>query len=205
MNANQDFSSLKRKVYFDYHQDGILDIVAAAVLLGFGSFMVTKNVVFLGVGVFVALFYTLLKQRITIPRFGYVRFEPQQKTLTQSLILMGIGVLVLFAFFVGRPYLDRIASPDMEALALQYHMVPLSALLFAFPCLIAATLLNQKRFYLYALLLVVLPAVGALANIETFVPILVSGITILIYGILLMSKFMRKYPAEGKAGEDVYG
>ena len=202
MNTNQDFNSLKRKVYLDYHQDGILDIVASTVLLGFGSFMMTKNVVFLGAGVFVALFYTLLKQQITIPRFGYVRFEPKEKSLAQSLVLLGIGVLVLFGFFAGRPYLSQASSPEMEALAQQYHMVPLSALLFALPALVVAVLMNQKRFYLYALLLVVLPALGALVNIETFIPILVSGGVILTFGALLLSKFMRKYPTADKAGEN---
>ena len=203
MNTNQDFNSLKRKVYLDYHQDGILDIAASTVLLGFGAFMMTKSVVFLSAGAFVALFYALLKQQITIPRFGYVRFEPKEKTLTQNAVLVGIGVLVLFAFFAGRPYLGR--TPEMEALAQQYHMVPLSALLFALPALVVAVLMNQKRFYLYALLLVALPALGALVNLETFVPILVSGVVILTFGALLLGKFVRKYPAAEKDGENDNG
>ena len=45
--STQDFGPLKRKIYLAYHQDGILDLVAGSVVVGFGTFMLTDNIAFL--------------------------------------------------------------------------------------------------------------------------------------------------------------
>lgn len=196
MSTTKDFDTLKRKVYLAYHRDGILDLTAAVVLLGFGTFMLTGSVVFLSMGAIFATLYTLMKQRITIPRFGYVRFEPQEKTRTQYWLLLGLGVLVLLAFLAGG-IIQGSTSPEMQALKQQYHMVPLSAMLFGLPALAAAAFLGLKRFYLYALLAVGLPALGAWMDIETYLPILAIGFVMLAVGIGLLSSFLNKYPGGG--------
>ena len=196
MSTTKDFDTLKRKVYLAYHQDGILDLTAAVVLLGFGTFMLTGSVVFLTMGAIFATLYTLMKNRITIPRFGYVRFEPQEKTMMQYWFLLGLGVLVFLAFLAGRTF-QGITSPEWQALKQQYHMVPLSGMLFGLPALAAAVFLGLKRFYLYALLTVGLPALGGWQNIETYIPILAVGFVMLAVGIGLLSSFLKKYPGGG--------
>lgn len=202
MEATKDFETLKRKVYLAYHQDGILDLTAATVLLGFSIFMATDNVVFLGVGAIFAAQYTLMKQRITIPRFGYVRFISPQKALTQNWMLMGLGVLVLFVVFALNFFLsNRLSSPEIQTWIQQYHMVPLSAILFGLPALAAAIFLGLKRFYLYAILTVTLPALGAWLNSETFIPILLTGLVVLIFGTGLLFSFLKQHPLNDEAGE----
>lgn len=196
MSTTKDLDTLKRKVYLAYHQDGILDLTTAVVLLGFGTFMLTGSVVFLTMGAIFATLYTLLKNRITIPRFGYVRFEPQEKTVVQYWFLLGLGVLVLVAFLAGNIFQSN-NSPEAQALAQQYHMVPLSAMLFGLPALAAAAFLGLKRFYLYTLLAVGLPALGGWLNIETYIPILAIGFVMLAVGIGLLSSFLKKYPGGG--------
>jgi len=196
MSTTKDFDTLRRKVYLAYHQDGILDLTAAVVLLGFGTFMLTGSVVFLTMGAIFATLYTLMKNRITIPRFGYVRFEPQEKTMTQYWFLLGLGVLVLLAFLAGNIFQSNNSS-EIQALKQQYHMVPLSAMLFGLPSLAAAAFLGLKRFYLYALLTVGLPALGGWLNIETYIPILAVGFVMLAVGIGLLSSFLKKYPGGG--------
>ena len=196
MSTTKDFDTLKRKVYLAYHRDGILDITAAVVLLGFGTFMLTGSVVFLAMGAIFASLYTTLKNQITIPRFGYVRFEPKEKTMVQYLLLLGLGVLVLLAFLAGNIFQSS-NSTEMQALTQQYHMVPLSGMLFGLPALAAAVFLGLKRFYLYALLTVGLPAFGGWQNIETYIPILAIGFVMLAVGIGLLSSFLKKYPGGG--------
>jgi hypothetical protein len=194
MNTTNELDTLKHKIYLAYHQDGILDLAAAAVLLGFGTFMATNSVVFLILGGIFASQYVLMKQRITIPRFGYVRFEPQEKTISKLWFLMGFGVLVLLAFIALSIFINnRPGSPEMQSWMQRYHMIPYSAMLFGLPALAAAVFLGLKRFYLYALLAVVLPALGAWLNIETFIPILATGLVLLIFGIALLSSFLKKY------------
>ena len=196
MSTTKDFDTLKRKVYLAYHQDGILDLTAAVVLLGFGTFMLTGSVVFLSMGAIFAALYTLIKNRITVPRFGYVRFEPQEKTVAKYWFLFGFGLLVLLAFLAGSIFQSN-SPTELQALKQQYHMVPLSGMLFGLPALAAAVFLGLKRFYLYAFLTVGFPALGGWLDIETYIPILAVGFVMLAVGIGLLSSFLKKYPGGG--------
>jgi hypothetical protein len=206
MSTTNEFDTLKRKIYFAYHQDGILDITAATVLLGFGTFMATDNVIFLILGAIFAAQYVMMKQRITIPRFGYVRLEPREKTLTKLSLLAGLGVLVLLVFIGLSTLLGNVPSSlDMQAWMRRYHMILYSGVLFGLPALAAAVFLGLNRFYLYALLTVGLPALGAWLNIETFIPILATGFVLLAYGIVLLSSFLKKYSINDNESSSVNG
>lgn len=206
MSTTKDFNPIKRKLYLAYHQDGILDMVAGATVLGFGTFMLTTNVVFLILGAIAASQYILLKQRITIPRFGYVRFISEKKSMKQATMLLGIGVFVLLLFFLLPLLMDsQPTSSEIQAWLQRYHMVPLSGLLFGLPALVAAIFLGLKRFYLYAILAVGLPALGAWLNIETFIPIIATGLVIVAIGIWLLADFMKKHPVTDEAGDHANG
>ena len=205
MSTTKEFNTLKQKVYFAYHQDGILDLVVGSVVLGFGTFMLTDNIAFLIFGWMAMMMYMLIKQRITIPRFGYVRFESEKKTFRKGLIGVVIGVLVLLFFVLLKFVIDRQpASPETQAWIQRYHMVPLSAMLFGLPALGAAIFLGLKRFYLYALLAAGLPVLGVWLNIETYVPIVTTGLIILAFGIVLLINFLKKYPLNLES-EDAHG
>ena len=205
MSTTSEFNNLKRKVYLAYHQDGILDLVAGSVVLGFGTFMLTDNIAFLMAGWFMMMMYIFLKNCITVPRFGYVRIDSEKKALMRSWISVGIGVLVLLLFFLLPIFLRRSpTSPETEALIRRYHMVPLSTMLFGLPALGAAIFLGLKRFYLYALLAAGLPLLGAMVNIETYIPIVTTGAVIIAYGAFLLVNFLKKYPLNTE-GEDASG
>jgi hypothetical protein len=198
----QNFGPLKRKIYLAYHQDGILDLVAGSVVLGFGLNMLTDNIVFLMIGWLAMMLYVLIKQRVTVPRFGFVRFESQKKTLQKAWVSVGIGVLFVAFFLTLNIFVSRQpTSPETQAWIQRYHMVPLSAMLFGLPALAAAIILGLKRFYLYALLALGLPLLGALSNIETYIPIVTTGAVIILFGTFLLVNFLQKYPLEVE-GED---
>ena len=120
--------------------------------------------------------------------------------------LMGLGVLILLVVvalnFVLR---SRPGSPEMQTWMQQYHMIPYSAMLFGLPALVAAAFLGLKRFYLYALLAVGLPALGAWLKIETFIPILATGLVLLAFGIGLLIGFLKKYSVNDKRSRGVNG
>jgi hypothetical protein len=200
---NKNLDNLRRKVYLSYHQDGILDLVAATVLLGFSAFMATKNVIFLVLGMLFSAQYILMKQSITIPRLGFVRFDSEKKSMLQGWLFVGIGVLVMFLFYSAQTYSrSNPAPPNIQEMLQRYHMVPLSAMLFGLPTLAAAIFFGLKRFYLYALLAVGLPALGAWLEIKTFIPIMSIGLLMLAIGLWLLGTFIRKYPLNQKDGSD---
>jgi len=92
----------------------------------------------------------------------------------------------------------------MGAWIQRYHMIPLSAMLFGLPALAAAIFLGLRRFYLYVFLAVSLPAIGAWLNIETYIPIVTTGLIILVFGVILLTNFLKKYPLDAE-GEDANG
>jgi hypothetical protein len=203
--STQDFDPLKRKVYLAYHQDGILDLVAGSVVLGFGLNMLTDNIVFLMIGWLAMMLYVLIKQRVTVPRFGYVRFESEKVTIKKAWISVGIGVLLVLFFLTLNIFVSRKpTSPDTLAWIQRYHMVPLSTMLFGLPALAAAIFLGLKRFYLYALLAAGLPLVGAWLNVETYIPIVTIGGVMIAFGVVLLASFLQKYPLKVE-GEDANG
>jgi hypothetical protein len=151
------------------------------------------------------MLYFLIKQRITVPRFGFVRIESEKKTRQKAWVSVGIGVLFVAFFLTLNIFVSRQpTSPEMQAWIQRYHMVPLSAMLFGLPTLAAAIFLGLKRFYLYALLAVGLPLIGAWLNIETYIPIVTTGAIMVAYGAFLLVNFLRKYPLNPE-GEDSNG
>jgi hypothetical protein len=205
MSTTKEFDPLKRKVYLAYHQDGILDLVAGSVVFGFGLNMLTGNIVFLMLGWLAMMLYVLIKQRITFPRFGYVRFESEKVTIKKAWISVGIGVLLVLFFLTLNIFVSRKpTSPDTLAWIQRYHMVPLSTMLFGLPALAAAIFLGLKRFYLYALLAAGLPLVGAWLNVETYIPIVTIGGVMIAFGVVLLASFLQKYPLKVE-GEDANG
>lgn len=198
----QDFAPLKRKIYLAYHQDGILDLSAGFVVLGFGVLMLTDNIAFLMAGwLFIPMYY-LLKKRITIPRFGYVRIDSEQKARVRAWAAVGAGVLFVFFFAVLNIFVSRgpASSEGILAWIRRYDMILLSAMIFGLPALVAAIFLGSRRFYLYALLTFALPAAGAWLNLAEYLPIITLGLIAVVFGAVLLFNFLRKYPldAEGE-------
>ena len=203
MNKNSDFEKLQRRVFLAYQQDGILDLLVGINATGFALFMLTDSVIFMSIGAMSAILYILLKQRITIPRFGYVDFGRDRTVSRRLTILVGIGVLVFITFLAGAVLPRMNPSPVTKALLDQYHMVIISGMVFGLPCAIVALLLGPRRFYLYALLAVGLPALGGFLGTETYLPMLTLGLLVTAAGIWLLAKFMQRYPLDEEAGSSV--
>jgi hypothetical protein len=203
MNTSSDIRKLQRKIYFSYHQDGIIDLVIGCGAIGFSIFMATELVALLILSWLPMLVYLPLKNTITVPRFGYVNFTSHKTSVLRLALLAGVGVLALL-FFVALTTLTRgdSISLELEAWLQRYHMAVLGGL-FAIVATFVAALLGLKRFYLYGVLAVGLPALGGLLNLHTFIPVMTVGAIVAMSGCWLLVRFIRRYSAEEGEGSNV--
>ena len=198
----RDKSGLKgvaRQAYLSYHQDGIIDIIVGIGIIGFGLMMLTGSVVFGFLTWMPTLFYVPLKNQITIPRFGYVRFtgEQEQRRKLFMVALIGVMTLSLFTGIVVFMIFDSWPFSLRELLS-EYIMLILSGF-FTLAALAAAVFTGLWRFIGYALIGIAITIIGIQLSVPDPYYVILIGIIILLAGLGLLIRFLREYP---KSDED---
>jgi hypothetical protein len=194
MSKNSDFKDLTSQVYMSYHQDGIIDMMLGAGVTGFGLRMFFDSPALIVLSWMPFLLYMPLKNHITAPRFGYVRFTGEEETRRKNtrLSLLGILVFVLLLGLVLLLVYGRMA-PEVRDFFGQNGILllgGLAALILAG----AAVVTGLKRFYLYAALTLLFNIGGVLLPVNEGLMTVLLGLTILAIGIWLLSRFLRAYP-----------
>jgi hypothetical protein len=191
MSQEQDFIKLQHKTYQDYHQDGLIDIIIGLGFIGFGLNMAFDNYAFLFMGWLPIIFYVPIKNRLTVPRIGYVKFHASNKIVYGLVITILLVIMAgLFIFFIGGP---NIISEEMQDWLRKYYMLILG--IVAALCFLGAGLLTKiTRLYGYALLLLVTFAAGTWLDVHPAVYVIFTGLLIEANGIWHMIRFLRKYP-----------
>ena len=191
MSQEQDFKKLRQKTYQSNHQDGLIDIIIGLAIIGFGLNMAFDNAVFSFMGWLPIIFYVPFKNRLTVPRIGYVKFSASNK-IVFGLVLGGLLVLLLGVIvFVlsGR----NAFSLDLQEWLRQYYMLLFGGV--AALCFLGAGLLTGiTRFYVYAFLFLLIFAVGSLFNLHPSWYVLFTGSLIEAVGLWMMVRFLRMYP-----------
>ena len=185
---------LMQKLYLAYHQDGILDLVIGVILLLFAAVMLYDQVVFIGTIGIPAILYFPLKQRITYPRLGYIRFDPEEEQQRKYVVLLALGVvtfvgLVVFNFLVGD------LPEDMLNVLRTNDILILGILLGLFLGGVAAFLKN-RRFYLYAGIAVLLVWSAHFLGFRAGIAVTVLGAAVEATGVYVLQRFLKKYPVE---------
>ena len=194
MPQNDELKKLSRKAYLSYHQDGLIDILVGTVILGFGLMILTGNVIFNLLAWLSVIFYVPLKNRITVPRFGYVQFTPEHVQRMRLIIAIAVG-LVAFVFALGLVVFsvyDRL--PSMVELLLGGDGMVLIGGLFALMMLTAGLITRLDRLFVYAGLALLIVPGGAVLGIEPEIRVVFLGALILAIGLILMARFLRAYP-----------
>jgi len=189
MSQEQDFKKLQQRTYQSYHQDGLIDIIIGLAMIGFGLMLAFDSSVFIFMSWMPIIFYVPFKNRITVPRIGYVKFSSSNLRLAMAL---GTGLLVML-FIVGL-YLfavsDNISFQVREWLGQYLWLGGLVAVCF----LGTALLTGITRFYAYAGLILLIFSVGTWLAIQPFFIVITSGLLIEITGVWLLVRFLVKYP-----------
>lgn len=106
MSQEQDFKKLQQRTYASYHQDGLIDIIIGWAIIGFGLNMALDNSAFLFISWLPIILYVPLKNRITVPRIGYVKFS------SSNSLILGIVLAVLMVLLLGI-FILLIVGPDL--------------------------------------------------------------------------------------------
>ena len=202
MSQEMDFKKLQQRTYESYHQDGLIDIIFGLGFIGFGLNMALDNSAFLFMGWMPIIFYVPFKNRITVPRIGYVKFSTSN---TKMFIGVAVAVL-LFIFLLGTiVYLvggsDNLSPQLTDWLTWfrQYHMLVIGSIA-ALCCAGAALLTGIRRLYAYAALIVGIFAAGSWLGVNPLIYVLTTGLLIEAVGIWLLIRFLRKYPIASEKG-----
>jgi hypothetical protein len=170
-----------------FFEDGLWDVVLGLFLLAWG-FAILFDLGWLPAVAFIVSFYLALglKKRITYPRTGYARPAEQRKQRSRAVIagvttsLLGVMVLVL------------VITGGMPQFLRDYF-----ELLFGTMLAIVVGLVGYwwgiVRWYYYAGLVFVFAAVNQWLGLSFDLSFIIPGAVILLCGLLIFVRFLRKY------------
>jgi hypothetical protein len=196
MSQHAEFRQLARNVYVSYHQDGLIDLIIGWGTLAYGLNLAFDASAFSLLGLVGIFSYVPLKNRITVPRFGYVKFDSEHGGLGRAVAAF-VALFVLVAMLLGIAAFLLSGSSTLPPGLTWIRENPslLYALLGMIGFGLAGLITGIQRLFIYALLSPFLLVGGQVLGIRESGPILLVGSTILVTGVVLLIRFLRKYPA----------
>ncbi|MEJ2303531.1 MAG: hypothetical protein P8Y14_18555 [Anaerolineales bacterium] len=186
--------NLRQKLLMVYHNDGILDMVVGITVVMLAIVMAFEAMAFIGLIGIPLVLYIPIKERLSIPRIGFIRFEAEDVTRKRMAIfvLLGMGTFVVFSLL----FLLRVrASPGLIEL-LRNNLVLIFALFLGGTLFAAAHILNNARFFVYALLSLGLVLGANFIGLRVWVPVALVGLLMEASGIYKLVNFLQEYPLE---------
>ena len=198
MTSRQPINQLNRQAYQEYHQDGIIDILVGASLFGFALWLQLDIPLFAFVCWLSVSSYKSLKNKLTIPRYGFVRFEEDYKQLILGTIAAGI---VLALLLVARFLIVEGSYPQSNlAVFLRKNHPYLMSSIGAVLLLAFGLWRGLSRFKIYGLLFLGLLVGFFLVDIPGQIALFSAGGAIFVIGCYLLITFLRKHPLEEESG-----
>jgi hypothetical protein len=192
-----NLKEIERKIYTSYHQDGLLDVCIALVVLSFGISMVL-DMPWLG-GTFAVVgitLYTAAKKTLIFPRAGFVKFA-QYQYRAKALISITVGVFSFFALLgvVVFMQFEGGGTPIWLLFLIENYMLVIGISVAALFCTLGYTF-KIGRMYLYALLTLVMFVTGYFLSYPLHYYLTLLGTVILFFGLAILIRFIRRYPLQ---------
>jgi len=183
-----------------YSQDGIWDIYAGLLLAGLGINMVTNSTLWLIVLMALAVIAVSVRKYIVSPRLSQITFTAAEQARARKSKTIGVIILVvLLALGAGYVVLSQRGNlPQSVDTWLKSNSLLAFGGLIALILAIVAFITAAKRFYLYAVLTFAVFAYGQSSSTPDKVgfgtAIALAGGVIIAWGLILLFRFLRKYP-----------
>lgn len=207
MTQEMNLKELERKAWTAYFDDGLLDITVGLFVLAFGIGMTTRYTYLTALSWMVIFFFAAAKKAITLPRVGLVKFSPEREKRMKNetsffVIFFSITALVGLVFFIA----IAMGTPQSVKTLLGKLALVAYELIIAMAICLVAYWKQIRRFYAYAAILLAVLLVGHFMGTDQYwlgaYQFAATGTVMLIVGLIVLVKFLRKYPSR-EGGEYV--
>jgi len=198
-----DLKKVEKQTYRFTFTDGLYDMAYGSLLFFIAIAPILREILYPSYILFMVLppsLILLLGGRfITAPRIGIVKFNQNR---TKSRKKIGLLIAILFPITVVMVVLTYLGLYNIKVGG---YIVPVGAGVFVIILLsLIAYILDYPHFYLYAVSIGLgIPLAAVLKPIfgeplHYLISFGISGTLILIYGIITLIKFIKKYPIPGE-------
>ena len=191
MSQASDFKALTRRAYLAYHQDGIIDLMIGWMAFSFGVCLALKAPFNALLAWLPLLAYIPIKNALTVPRLGYGQFEQENEQIGRKRLdaILAVLLSVLILAIAGLV----LAVPN-EMTALGEDGILIYAAIVTLLLLIAGLLSGIRRLIAYGLLCILLAIACALASLPDTLMFIALGLVIMFVGVILLARFLHKFP-----------
>jgi len=189
MARDVDLKEIERKAYMSYFQDGLWDTLIGIFLLVWGIGILTDTAGLTGVYFLPTMWIILsLKKRLAYPRIGHVKMAQEKKTLSWLAIA---GVVTLLIAIVAYVLTISGNTPNL----LKDNFLFLFGVVNAIVVCVIAYWWKVNRWYAYAAIIVAGVASHQWLEISNPFSFIIPGSVILLSGLVVLIRFLRKYPS----------
>lgn len=186
-----DLKEIESRAYGTRSDNGLLDIVIGAGLLGYG---LLAHIGAYLVPSYCMLIAVLLRRFVVIPRVGSVRFSAGRRARERAgLLLVALLVLIPIPAGLALFFADRL--PAWTGVVATHPTLVLG-LFIALALAAVAWAKSAGRFYVFAIMALLNSAGAQVFGQSHIVPMTATGAPILVVGIILMTRFVMRNPVQ---------
>jgi len=191
-----NLKELEKSLYGKFQEDGIWDLFLGLFLIADGLLMEfsTSSYIAIVAGCMVPFVYGM-KKKITEPRLGIVKFSKARKE-KEKISYLGVIVVLLLVGMLSTLMIFQISPQTGSESFFVAEPRILLALVFALVLTTVAVMYKIKRFIWYGGMIMLLFALGGLAQLHVTYMFIISGVLITSNGVKLLIEFIKKYPKQ---------
>jgi hypothetical protein len=194
MSQNLDLKEIERRVHQSVFQDGLMEIMMGGFLLP------SLLVIFLGNPLL-----ERAKKRYVYPRIGYVKLRPEKEADPKGIV---VAAIVFVVILLGSGLFTLAIGKDRGwAFWFKYFLPGSTGFMLAIGPFWLGETYGVRRGYVFAALFllsgIVIPVLGIASGYEAVgFECLLVGVISLISGVIMFTRFLRKYPLPTEAVPD---